>query len=120
MTLRKEIAEARVKIRDNLWKDMTDDEIESIIDRIDGMGDRLCELESENIKLLLRMDSLEFASKVHTVGGTIKLGAMPEPPEPFPGYNDLIKEAIPTIREYIAEKKREMDHKVGPMTFSED
>jgi len=127
MTLRDEINKSREENdadKDENWKmadeAQTSHEINQIIYRIDEMDDRLYKFESELTNLLLRMDSLEFASKVHTVGGTIKLGAMPEPSEPFPGYNDLMKEALPVIREYIAEKKRETDHKVVPMKVSED
>ena len=112
MTNGEEITEKRKEY----WKeaDITQmgEELERIIDRIDGMGDRIHGLENEVANLNLRMDSLEFATKVTTIGGaigsTIKLGP---PPEPFPGYNELMEEALPVLKAAIAKKKLESESK---------
>jgi hypothetical protein len=130
MTLRDEIEKSREDLRKNSYQIMTDDDIERIIDRIDDIEEiviskefdivtRLSKIEDELVNLNLRMDGVEFANKVHTAGGIIKITPDPEPQEPFPGYNDLLKEAILAIREYIAEKKRKLDHKVVPMKRSD-
>ena len=45
MTLREEIAKSRADARNEVWKDMTDVEINMIIERIDKIEDRVAELE---------------------------------------------------------------------------
>lgn len=94
MTLREEITEKRREF----WKDadtsQMGEELELIIDRIDKIEERLNSLNFNTGVLISSID------------------ASREPPEPFPGYNDLIEEAIPILKAAIAEKKRELDR--GP------
>ena len=115
MKLRNVITEKRKEF----WKDADSaqmgEELELIIYRIDDMNDRFFKFESELKKLLSRIEILECAANANAV-----LRTSHDPPEPFPGYNDLLKESIPVIKAAIAEKKRELDHKVVPMTVSED
>lgn len=103
MTLRDEIDAARKDFRERSHEIMTDDDTERIIYRIDGIDDRIDDIEE-------RMESIEFTN--NTTGGVIRLGLPPdpEPSEPFPGYNELMKEAIPVLMEAIAVKKREIAH----------
>jgi hypothetical protein len=113
MTLREVITEKRKE----LWRDSDLTEMgeaqELIIDRIDGMGDRICELESEIVNLNTCMHNLE---PFHSTAGVIKITSAPdpEPQEPFPGYNELIKEAIPVIRATIDEKKQKLAKREHP------
>jgi hypothetical protein len=115
MKLRNVITEKRKEF----WKDADSaqmgEELELIIYRIDDMNDRFFKFESELKKLLSRIEILECAANANAV-----LRTSHNPTEPFPGYNNLLKESIPVIKAAIAEKKRELDHKVVPMTVSED
>jgi len=114
MTLRDVITEKRNEMYDDVAKASLDEDIELIIDRIDDMNDRFFKLESELKNSLSRIEILEFAANSNTV-----LRISHDPPEPFPGYNDLLKESIPVIKAAIAEKKRELTHKVVPMERSD-
>ena len=132
MTLREEITEKRKEF----WRDSDSaemgEELELIIDRIDGIYDRIDEIERDldNVRVETcttdeKVDSLEFAVKSITMGGITKILTPPDPKpsEPFPGYNDLMEQAeevIPILKAAIAEKKRELAHKVVPMTDSKD
>ena len=64
MKLRDMITEKRKEF----WKEadttQMGEELERIIDHIDGMGDRINKLESEVVNLDLRMDSVKFAIRV--------------------------------------------------------
>ena len=124
MTLREEITEKRKEF----WRDSDSaemgEELELIIDRIDGIYDRIDEIERDldNVRVATcttdeRVDSLEFAVKSITMGGIIKISTPPdpEPSEPFPGYNKLVERAIPVIEAVIDQKERELAHKVVPM-----
>lgn len=107
MTLREEITQKRKEFWREADSTQMGEELELIIDRIDGMDDRISEIESEIVNLNLRMDSIDFVN----TGATIKLSA-PATSEPFPGYNDLLEEAIPVIKAAIAEKNRELEKKI--------
>lgn len=127
MTLKDEINEDREKNeadKDENWK-MADEaqllcNLDRIIDRIDELERDLdnvraatCTTDDRMIQLEARIDKIKFVTHV------AKITPPPEPSEPFPGYKDLIEEAIPVIKEAIAEKKRELDHKVVPMKKSD-
>ncbi len=53
MTLKEEIAKNRADARDNFWKDMIDEEIDLIINRIDKIEEHYSDLRErvENIEL---------------------------------------------------------------------
>lgn len=59
MTLRDVITEKRQEFWKEADTSQMGEELELIIDRIDGMGDRISEIESEIVNLNLRMDSVE-------------------------------------------------------------
>ncbi len=103
MTLRGEIT----KDRNEAWTDreaaQNASDLDTVIDRIDEIEERINKLE---ITISMRAFRPEHLS---------------EPPEPFPGYNELMNEAIPVLKAAIAAvKKRELSHKVVPMKQSEE
>ena len=134
MTLRKEIIELRQKF----WRDadisQTGEEIDQLIERVDDIDDRVHksveivtrlsniedELETQSVAINIlknRMDDIEFVTSVSTI--KVRTPPDPEPSEPFPGYNDLMEQAeevIPILKATIDQKKRELAHKVVPMT----
>lgn len=117
MTLREVITEKRKEF----WKD-TDvtqmgEELELIIDLIDGIDERIDEIERDldNVRVATcttdeKVDSLEFAVKSITMGGITKILTPPDPKpsEPFSGYNKLMVEAMSVLKAATAEKKRKL------------
>ena len=102
MTLREEITEKRQEF----WKDadtsQMGEELELIINRIDKIEERLNSLNFNTGVLISSIDASQ------------------EPPEPFPGYNELMNEALPVIKAAIAEKKREQSQGIGQMKVPEE
>lgn len=100
MTLRDEIDKSREDLRKNTYQIITDDDIERIIDRIDEIGELVNRLE---IKLF-----------------NMSISASPPPASLPPIPEEVLQDAIEVFKETVAEKKRELAHRVVPMKVSED
>jgi hypothetical protein len=87
MTLREEISKSRADARSDTWRNMTDDEIEQIIKRVD-----------DHAELLNRLEIKLFSLSVNQP----PVSSMPTIPE------DALKEPVKIFTEVIAEIKREL------------
>jgi len=121
MTLREAITEKRKE----LWRDSDLTEMgeaqELIIARIDGMDDRIDELERDidNVRAATshtneRMDRLEIKLFNLSVSENQPSATIPNIPE------EVLQDAIEIFKATVAEKKRELEHKVAPMKRSEE
>lgn len=87
MTLREEISKSRADARSDTWRNMTDDEIEQIIKRVDDHAELLNRLEIKLFNLSVNQPPVS---------------SMPTIPE------DALKEPVKIFTEVIAEIKREL------------
>lgn len=92
MTFKDEVDAAGERYWKSAYEDRVTDVLDACVEKIDELETRLSNLES-------------FTS----MAGVIKITPDPEPQEPFPGYNKLIKEAMPVIMATVEKKKRELD-----------
>lgn len=87
MTLKEEISKNRASAQSDIWQDLTDKEINMIVDRIDDLAELLSRLE---VKLF-----------------NISLSPPPSPEIPeIP--EEVLKDAIEIFKATVAEKKREL------------
>lgn len=84
MTLKEEISKNRASAQSDIWQDLTDKEINMIVDRIDDLAELLSRLEVKLFNISLSPPS------------------SPEIPE------EVLKDAIEIFKATVAEKKREL------------
>lgn len=85
MNFKDEITKNRADARDNIWKDMTDDEVDKIIDHVGNIEDRLTEIECK-----IFSGSVQVPVQVRTA---------PTPPEPSDRYCELFEKLMDAIRD---------------------
>lgn len=107
MILREEIAEKRKAFWKEADTSQMGEELELIIDRIDGMDNRISEIEGELDSINSYISRIPVIELIHPPD--------PEPSELFPGYNELMNEALPLLKATIAEKKQETEERLSKL-----